>query len=105
MTHLFNYREVNLQFFVVNFLRISLTPFTTDAKSSSAISNKYPKNQQSSLFSLNPASEKTDEKPAKFSRNRLITLNENDFINRKEFSSAFILVKKTIGDNRHWRCH
>jgi len=105
MTHLYIYQRVNLQFFVINFLLISATLFTTDAKRSSAILNKDSQNQQSSSFSLNNASEKTDGKPAKSSRNRLITVNKIVFIKRQGFSILFILINTTIGNNRLWRCH
>lgn len=105
MTHLSIYKRVNLQFFVINFLPISATSFISGAKISSAIPNKVSQNQQSNSFSLNNASEKTDAKPAKSSWNRFIMINGNDFINRQGFSSSFILINKTIGNNYLWRCH
>ncbi len=104
MTYLSTCRTVNLQFFVINSLPISVNSYIFEAKKSIAALKKDLQNQQSTSFASNNASEKTDGKAAKSSRNRFITVNENDFINRQGFSSLFILKNTPIGNNRLWRC-
>nr|MBA2737519.1 M20/M25/M40 family metallo-hydrolase [Pyrinomonadaceae bacterium] len=79
MTRLSVYRRLNLQFFVIAILLISVSLFIFGAIVSFAESNKDSQNQPNSSVLSNRTSENTDDESAKSFANRWITVDENEF--------------------------
>ncbi len=79
MTRLSVYRKINLQFFVLAVLLISITSIILGSIKSFAESNKDLQNQQNSSVLSKQASENTDSGLAKHPLKRWITVDKNEF--------------------------